>query len=122
MKKIYQIGTKQEFTYTSAFLFFKGKTEEYWVIRNVKYIYAEDELEAKSLYKNWFFYEYKTIVRGWGNWHLCSDGVSVQMNEGCIDITSTEIVSLIDENIVVNLEELKKDMHAENFKEWWFSR
>ena len=55
MKKIYKIGTKQEFTYTSIFNLFKKKINEYWVIRNVKYVYAENELEAKTLYQNWFF-------------------------------------------------------------------
>lgn len=123
MKKIYKIGTKQDFTYTILSLFKKKvKTEEHWVVRNVKYIYASDIEEARDKYERWFFKEYEAITRGWGNWYCQTDGVSaVMMDEKHIDITSTKIV-YIDENkdIDVNLETLKEHMQAENFKEWWF--
>ena len=49
MKEIYEIGTVQYFTYTS--FSFSKKAEEHWVIRNVKYIYANNEDEAKEKYK-----------------------------------------------------------------------
>lgn len=122
MKKIYKIGTKQDFTY-AIIKFFKKviKTEEHWVVRNVKYIYANDKEEAREKYERWFFREHKAITKGWGDWYLESDGASVMMNESCINITSTKIV-LIDEDkdININLETLKEHMQAENFKEWWF--
>ena len=124
MKKIYTIGTKQSFTYSILNFFNKNiKTEEHWVVRNVKYIYANDKEEAIEKYERWFFREYKAITKGWGDWYLESDGVDIMMNESRINITSTEIV-LIDEDkdININLETLKNHMQAENFKEWWFSK
>lgn len=40
------------------------------------------------------------------------------MDEDCIEVLSEELFTseLIDENI----DELKKNMQAENFREWWF--
>lgn len=59
---------------------------------------------------------------GWDDWDARSNGVSVMMNENRINITSNTIV-LIDEgeDIDVNIEILKENMQAENFKEWWLS-
>lgn len=122
MKKIYTIGTRQNFTYTILNFFKKNiKTKEHWIIRNVKYIYANNKEEAVEKYERWFFREYEEITKGWGNWYMESDDISVMMNENRINITSTEIV-LIDEDkdIDINLEILKEHMQAENFKEWWF--
>ena len=121
MKKIYTIGTKQEFTYVPLRLFKKNiVTEEHWLIRNVKYIYAENELEAKEKYKNWFFKKHEAITHGWGNWYSYSAGVDIMMEESYIDIVSTTLV-LIDKDININYETLRTDMQAENFREWWFS-
>lgn len=120
MKKIYTIGTKQNFTYSIFNFFGKNiKTEEHWVVRNVKYIYANNEKEAKEKYEKWFFREYEAITIGWGNWYCDSGDVSLMMNEKCINITSTKIV-YFDEDINANIETLKEHMQAENFKEWWF--
>ena len=119
MKHIFEIGTAQYFTYTIPMLF-KKKVEEYWVIRNVKYIYANNEEEAKEKYKHWFFREFKEITQGWGNWYLESDGVDIMMHESWIDITETKIVALDNRYLNVNFKELKKNMQVEDFKEWWF--
>lgn len=121
MKQIYEIGTAQYFTYTIPAFFKKNiKVREHWVIRNVKYIYANNEEEAKVKYKNWFFEEYTKITHGWGNWYLESDGVDIMMNEKWIDITSTEIVVIDNKYLNINYEKIKKNMQAEDFKEWWF--
>ena len=125
MKKIYRVGTKQDFTYKpskkfNAFIIGDFKAGEYWIVRNVKYIYANDREEAKEKYKKWFFKE-QQITYGWGNWYIISDGVNSMMDERNIDITSTEIVSIReDDGINENIETLKEHMQAENFKEWWF--
>lgn len=119
MKQIYEIGTAQYFTYTIPMLF-KKKVEEHWVIRNVKYIYANNEEEAKEKYKNWFFSEYEKITHGWSNWYLESDGVDIMMRERWIDITETKIIAIDTKYLNVDFETLKEDMHAEDFKEWWF--
>lgn len=37
--------------YIYIIFFFQKKAEEHWVIRNVKYIYANNEDEAKEKYK-----------------------------------------------------------------------
>ena len=122
MKKIYTVGTRQNFTYVTIRFFKKNiKTEEHWVIRNVKYIYANNEEEAVEKYERWFFKKYKEVTRGWSDWFWESDGVSIYMNESHINIKSTEIVIIgKDEDIDVNLETLREHMQAENFKEWWF--
>ena len=122
MKQLYEIGTAQYFTYTTpAFLKKNEKVEEHWVIRNVKYIYANNEEEAKEKYKNWFFKEYKTIMQGWGNWYTQSKGVDLlTMRDSQIDITETKIISIDNKYLDVNYETLKENMQAENFKEWWF--
>lgn len=121
MKQLYEIGTAQYFTYTIPAFFKKNiKVEEHWVIRNVKYIYANNEEEAKEKYKNWFFREYKEITQGWGNWYLESDGVNVLMHEDWIDITETKIISIDNKYLNVKYEELKENMQVEDFKEWWF--
>lgn len=121
MKKIFEIGTAQYFTYTiPAFLKKNIIVEEHWVIRNVKYVYANSEQEAKDKYKHWFFKEYKEITSGWRNWYSESNGVDVLMQESWIDITSTKIIAIDNKYLNVNLEDLKKNMQAEDFKEWWF--
>lgn len=95
MKKIYKIGTKQEFIYTTLKFFGKKiKTEKCWIIRNVKYIYANNQEDAKEIYMKWFFKEYKSI-KGRDNWYLESDNVNIWMDEDSADITSTTVV-LID--------------------------
>ena len=120
MKRIFKIGTVQYFTYTIPKFMRKNIKKECWVVRNVRYIYANNEEEAKEKYKNWFFKEYEQITYGWGNWYLTSDDVDIfSMRESSINITFTEIVS-VNDNINVNYNELKKDMQAEDFKEWWF--
>lgn len=40
------------------------------------------------------------------------------MKEDCIEVLSEELFT--SEKIDVNIEELKKNMQAENFREWWF--
>lgn len=122
MKKIYTIGTKQNFTYSIFNFFGKNiRTEEHWVVRNVKYIYANNKEEAKEKYEKWFFVEHRAVLGGWGDWYRDSGNISLMMNEECVNVTSTKIV-LIDEDkdINVNLETLKERMQAEDFKEWWF--
>ena len=122
MKKIYKIGTKQNFTYATIKFFKKViKTEEHWIVRNVKYIYADNKEEAKEKYEKWFFYEPKEIISGWANWYWKSEGASVMMNENRINITSTKIVSIdAEEDINASFDILRENMQAENFKEWWF--
>lgn len=122
MKQLYKIGTKQEFTYATLRFFKKNiKTEEGWVVRNVKYVYANSPEEAKEKYLNWFFKEYRGIIKGWRNWYCGSDNLNLFMEDKYIDITSTKTV-LIDaeKDIDVNYETLRENMQAENFKEWWF--
>lgn len=123
MKRIYKIGTRQDFTYaTIKFFKLNIKTEDHWIVRNVKYIFASNPEEAREKYEKWFYWDYKKITMGWGDWDARSNGVSVMMNENRINITSNTIV-LIDEceDIDVNIETLKENMQAENFKEWWLS-
>ena len=122
MKQLYEIGTAQYFTYTYLALFKKNrKVEEHWVIRNVKYIYANNEEEAKEKYKRWFFQEYKEIIHGWGNWYLTYDGVDLwTMCDSQIDITETKIVAIDNKYLNVKYETLKENMQVEDFKEWWF--
>ena len=120
LKQIYEVGTAQYFTYTT-FLFFKKKVEEHWVIRNVKYIYANNEEEAKEKYKQWFFREYKGIIQGWGDWYLTSNGVDLYtMSDKNISITKTKIIAIDNKYLNVKYEALKENMQAEDFKEWWF--
>lgn len=123
MKKIYKIGTKQEFIYTTLKFFGKKiKTEECWIIRNVKYIYADNKEDAKEKYMKWFFKEYESI-RGWRDWYLESDNVDIlSMDVNRANITSTVTVLIDDDkDIDINYKDLKENMQAENFKEWWFS-
>jgi len=120
LKKIFKVGTTQHFTYTIPILLKGNKIEKHWVIRNVKYIYSNNE-EAKENYKNWFFEEYKEITKNWQNWYLCSndDVDPYDMNEKLINIMFTEI-TIIDDKVKMNCKELIEKMQAENFKEWWF--
>lgn len=123
MKQIFKIGTKQFFTYTtytvSAFFKKNVKVQKYWVVRNVKYIYANNEQEAKEKYKKYFFKEYKRITYVYSDWYSASEGVDFMMNENRINIISTKIVS-IDNECFENYDELKENMLAEDFKDWWF--
>lgn len=121
MKQIYKIGTKQDFTYTiPAFLKKNIKVEEHWVIRNVKYIYASSEEEAKEKYTDYYFVEYENITNGWGDWYLASEGANLLMHEELIDITKTTIIIIQNGALDVNYMTLKNEMPAEDFKEWWF--
>lgn len=115
MKQIYEIGTAQHFTHTIHAFFKKNrKAEEYWVIRNIKYIYANSEEEAKEKYKNWFFIEYETIIGGWRNWYTTSNGVDIwTMRDKNIDIIETKIVALDNKYLNVKYETLEKNMSVE---------
>ena len=88
----------------------------------MKYIYANNEEEAKEKYKNWFFKEYKKITHGWRDWYSESDDfdVDIFMNESQTDIISTEIMILDNKNDNLNYEIYKENMQAGDFKEWWF--
>lgn len=120
MKQVFKVGTIQYFTYTIPAFFRKNvKVSNYWVIRNVKYIYSETEEEAKEKYKDWFFKEYNKIISG-GGWYLESDGVPIDMYEEWADIISTEIIVLDDKYDNSNYETYKSNMQANDFKEWWF--
>lgn len=124
MKRIYKIGTKQNFTYTTCKFFKKKiKTEECWIIRNVKYIYADNQEDAREKYIKWFFKEYES-VSGWRDWYLESNNVDIlSMDLNRTSITSTVPILIDDEkDIDVDYKKLKENMQAENFREWWFSK
>ena len=78
---------------------------------NVKYIYANNEQEAKEKYKKYFFKEYKRITYGHSNWYSVSEGVDFMINENRIDIISTEIV-FINNECYENYEYLKENMSS----------
>ena len=122
MKKIYSVWTIQFFSYTTYQGIFRKnkepKVESCWVLRNRKFIYAENEKVAEEKYSAWFRKTYVGVTRGWGDWDMWSDGVGYGMDEDCIKILSEGL--LTSEKIGVNIEELKKNMQAENFREWWF--
>lgn len=122
MKKLYSVSTEQFFSYTThPGIFSKNKepkVEKYWVLRNKKIIYAESEKIAEEKYSAWFKKTYTGVTRGWGDWYTWSDGVSYNMDEDCIEVLSEELFA--SELIYENIEELKKKMQAENFREWWF--
>lgn len=122
MKKLYSVGTAQFFSYTTySGMFSKNKElkiEKYWVLRNKKFIYAESVKVAEEKYSAWFKKTYTGVTRSWGDWDIWSDGVGYDMDEDCIEILSEELFT--SEKIDVNIEELKKNMQAENFREWWF--
>lgn len=122
MKKIYSVWTVQFFSYTIYQGIFRKnkepKVKSCWVLRNRKFIYAENENAAEEKYSAWFKKTYIGVTRGWGDWDMWSDEVSYYMDDDCIKILSEGLVTL--EKINVNIEELKKNMQAENFREWWF--
>lgn len=122
MKKLYSVSTAQFFSYTTHPAIFsknkEPKVEKYWVLRNKKIIYAESERVAEEKYSAWFKKTYTGVTRGWGDWYTWSDGVSYNMDEDCIEVLSEEL--FVSELIYENIEELKKKMQAENFREWWF--
>jgi len=122
MKKLYSVSTEQFFSYTThPGIFSKNKepkVEKYWVLRNKKIIYAESEKIAEEKYSAWFKKTYTGVTRGWGDWYTWSDGVSYNMDEDCIEVLSEELFA--SDLIYENIEELKKKMQAENFREWWF--
>lgn len=121
MKRIYEVGTIQYFTYTiPAFFKRNRRVEDHWVIRNVKCIYADNEEEARKKYKKWFYKEYNKVTYGWRDWYLESPDTDIDMEEKWIDITSTEIIILDNQYFSRNFDVLKENMQAEDFKEWWF--
>lgn len=121
MKQIYKIGTLQYFTYTIPSFFKKNrKVQEYWVVRNVWFIYANSEDEAKEKYKDTVFYTPKEITLWWGDWYGTSDGVNIHMKENWIDITSTDVLVINYDNRDVKYDKLKEHMLAEDFRDWWF--
>lgn len=121
MKRIYEVGTIQYFTYTIPALFKRNRiVEDHWVIRNVKCIYADNEEEAREKYKKWFYKEHSKVTYGWRDWYLESPDTDIDMEEEWIDITSTEIIVLDNQCFSRNFDVLKENMQAEDFKEWWF--
>jgi len=123
IKKVFKIGTIQYFTYNIPRSFFsKDKSEEHWIIRNVKPIYAQSKEDAIKKYHKCFYREFNQITYGWGNWFLTSDdSVGIEMYEDWIEITKTVIES-IETDGVYTFVDYKKEMLADDFKEWWFDR
>lgn len=122
VKKLYSVWTVQFFSYTTYQGIFRinkePKVKSCWVLRNRKFIYAENEKAAEEKYSAWFKKTYTGVTRDRGDWDMWSDGVGYNMYEDCIKILLEGLVT--SEKIYVNIEELKKNMQAENFREWWF--
>ena len=118
-KRIYHIGTIQYFTYTEPkFLKRNEKTEQHYLIRNVKPIYAESKDVAIEKYKKLFYIEYQSI-HGWGDWYEWSNGVSIEMYDKAVEIVGLIIMSVeTTENFTYGY--YRENMNAEDFKEWWF--
>lgn len=69
MKKIYSVWTVQFFSYTIYQGIFRKnkepKVKSCWVLRNRKFIYAENEKAAEEKYSAWFKKTYIGVTRGW---------------------------------------------------------
>ena len=121
MKQLYEVGTVQYFTYKSINRrFFKkiNKTENHWVLRNVRYVYANNEDEAKDKDNKNFYKERKEVIRGWSDWKVCSNGATPLMKEDMINIIDTKVVASNKFNVSVNC--LKDNMTASDYRDWWF--
>lgn len=121
MKKIYKVGTYLELEVK----YFGGllgnvlkKTEEGWLIRNSKYIYAESVEEALNKYDRLFGEQYESI-KGWGDWYNHSNNIDIWCHDKTIKITDQYFTIIEEDYEPKNIQSLKENMSAYDFRNWW---
>ena len=87
--------------------------------RNVKYIYAINDEEAKEKYKKWFYIEHQPVFTGKGNWNTITEGVNLDMENKYVTMKE-ETIKIRKREINVGIDKLCKNMHPENFRNWFF--
>jgi hypothetical protein len=126
-KIIYQVGIKLNIKYTKLIvkwisLFKKEKiktSSDEWIIRNVKYIYASSAEEAISKYELMFKKIYVSLS-GWGDWYDCSKNINLDsIGDFRYTIINQETIIVEEDTYPKNIEELKKNMSAYEFRAWW---
>ena len=121
MKKIYKVGTYLELEvkyFGGLFGTILKKSEKGWLIRNIKYIYAESIEEALNKYDRLFGEQYESIT-GWGNWYEHSDNIDIWCHDKTTKIID-QYFTIVEENYEPkNIQSLKENMSAYDFRDWW---
>ena len=118
MKKIYIVATfikgKLQ-TYDSWFQWFKRDVQYCCNYIDKKFIYAKSEEEAIEKYKKYFFKGYTKfpITKG-----ITSDNIDIWTDPRNITIIDEYAVIINDQNNAT-IEELKNNMIAIDFRDWW---
>lgn len=124
MKKLRCIGYKQTFdVYPFRFKFLRKlfKPTSGWVVRGLHYFYVEEDADIEEVYLGRYNVKKNSVTTGWGNWGRWSDNVSVIMPEGCL---ANIKVSIVEYGVLETptMEELWKDMSADDFKSWFHNK
>ena len=118
---LFEVGTYQSFIYNKpAFLKKNRENGDHIIFRNVKYIYATNDEEAKEKYKRWFYIERQPVFTEKGNWNIITEGVNLDMEDKYVMIKE-ESIKIRKGEINVGIDKLCKNMHPENFKDWFFN-
>lgn len=126
-KIIYEVGIQLNIKYTKLIvkwisLFRKEKKEissDEWIIRNVKYIYASSSEEAISKYELMFKKIYDSLS-GWGDWYDYSENIGLEsISDPRYKIINQETIIIKEHTNPKNIEELKNNMPAYDFRDWW---
>lgn len=116
---LFEVGTHQSFIYNKPALKKNGENGDHSIFRNVKYIYATNDEEAKEKYKRWFYIERQPVFTGTGNWDITTEGVNLYMEDKYTTIKE-ESIKIRKREVNVSADKLCKNMCAENFRDWWF--
>lgn len=128
-KKLYKIGIKLNIEYTKTRINFNLKNEylfqritkvyDEYIIRNVKYVYASSSIEAVEKYQTLWNKTYTSLL-GWGDWYSYSDHIDVYCtHDPRFKIKNQEIIVIKENCSPKNIGELKENISAYDFRDWW---
>ena len=123
-KLLFLVGTRQnlKITYKINSLFKKPiiKETDEWIIRNTKYIYASCKEEAIAKYCIIFFKDYHGSIKGWRDWYDTSENINLwSIDKKNIRIINQEYIILEEDSCPCNINVLKEQMSAYDFRNWW---
>lgn len=119
MKQVYTIGTIVSFTYETT-SWFKKITKDAYIIRNVRYVYAESESAAKEKYKK-YFYNHCNTYKEACNESTYHEGFDPSELRYCpkIKMDKNEITRLYAKK-PAKLDDYKQFMLPDDFRDWWW--
>ena len=122
--RLYKVKTWVNLTIETNWLLKKKKHRCYFTYKS-KYIYAKDKDEAKRKYSDYFFTLIENIHNKQTLKYLAlyaetsSKSMTFDLAFNQKVIHMHEFIYVLDDDIVANFNEVKNNMTAQDFRDWW---